>query len=228
MMMLLLALWAGELRTPVEEALVELAAAQREGDQVGAARLLAELGELYPFAASDEERHALVAALGEGAKSRDRAAATAAVRGLGATGSDEAVAHVEPFLRSLAVVAEELPLRIEAVRAAGALHAPALLMPLLHLARKCEETTLAEQAFFALGDYCRAPAQLRAQAVARVLEAGTALERPSGREAARARRLRAPMLRALQRLVGRPLNTVEQFADWWAAVKEKKDPFEPS
>ncbi len=227
LLLLLLGLGAMELRTPVEEALVELGAAQREGDAAAAARLLAELGELHAFTASDAERHAIVAALGEGAKSRDRTAATAALRGLGATGSEEAVAHLEPFLRSLVVVAEELPLRIEAVRAAGALHAPSLLMPLLHLARKCEETTVAEQAFLALGDYCRAAVPLRAQAVAKVLEAGIALERASGREAVRARRLRAPMLRALQRLVGRPLNSTEQFADWWAAVKERKDPFAP-
>ena len=39
------------------------------------------------------------------------------------------------------------------------------------------------------------------------------------------RRPRAPGLRALQRLLGRRMNSVQHFTDWWEAVKDNPDPF---
>jgi len=216
---------ADELRTPGEEVLVELDAALLAGDSGRAARLLGEAGEIFRFPASEEEAQRLLLAAAEATKARDHAVAAAAFRALGATGSELAVPHLEPHLRSLACTADEEPSRVEAVRAAGRLLAPALVAPLANLARKCESATVAEQAFFSLGAFARAPTELRKQVVGRVLEAAAALERASGREEARARRLRPAALRALQRLVGIPLSSVRQYEQCWSVVKDREDPF---
>jgi hypothetical protein len=218
---------AEELRTPGEEVLAELEAALRSGDSARAVALLAEAAEIHAYPASAEEARRLLAAAAQASASRDLATAAAALRALGAMGDEAAVPHVEFFLRELSCPPGEEPLRVEAVRAAGRLAAPALLAPLVNLARRGGNVTLAEQAFLALGEYARAPAALRAQAVERTLDAASALSRAPAKEEARARRLRPAALRALQRLAGVPLSSVEQYEVYWAAAKRRKDPFAP-
>jgi len=107
------------------------------------------------------------------------------------------------------------------VQAAGRLRVPALVTPLLKLAKGSPDNTIAERAFFALGEYCKSEVAQRKSVTNRTLD----VVQQVSRRRARWRRLRAPALRALQRLIGRRMNTVVQFTDYWKTVKDKRDPF---
>jgi hypothetical protein len=110
---------------------------------------------------------------------------------------------------------------VAAVQAAGRLRLPAHVPALSKLAHKCPDLTVAEQALRALGEFRAAGRALRKSVTGKVLEVCESLRRRRSRW----RRLRAPGLRALQRLTGRRLNRVSQFADWWAYAKTLSDPF---
>ena len=83
------------------------------------------------------------------------------------------------------------------------------------------DMTVADQAFFALGEYSRAPVNVRKHVVGKVL----GICKTARNSRSRWNRLRAPGLRALQRLIGRRLNKVSQFLDWWDVVKSRRNPF---
>jgi hypothetical protein len=143
------------------------------------------------------------------------------LRALGATGAPAAGAHIEPFLRAARPAAGQERAMVAAVRAAGRLRLQAHVPALLKLAQKCPDLTVAEQALHALGGFCTVSSAQRKQVTGKVLEVCQSLRR----RRARWRRLRAPGLRALQRLTGRKLNRVSQFADWWGYAKTQRDPF---
>lgn len=218
----LLLLLAEELLTPGEEVLRDLTAALARGDEAAAASLLLEAGEIARWPASPEEAQAILRAAGEASQSRRLPVALAAIRALGRTGREDAAPWLEPFLKGAAAAGDEEECAIEAAQAAGRIRAPLLLGHLVRLAQHGESLNVAAQALLALAEYSQGPPGLRREAVERVLDLGASMER-GGRE--RWRRLRAPALRALQRLVGRKLNSIGQFSDWWAAAKTRKDPF---
>ena len=110
---------------------------------------------------------------------------------------------------------------LAAVQAAGRLRAQSLVPRLRELARKSANMTVADQAFMALSEFCRAPIPVRKKVTEGVLADCQSLTRNKRRW----RRLRAPGLRALQRLIGRRMNSVGQFAAWWKVAKTRKDPF---
>jgi hypothetical protein len=93
--------------------------------------------------------------------------------------------------------------------------------PLVKLATKSSHLTVAEQAFLALGEWCREPDGARKQAVEKVLSAANSTRR----QRSRWNRLRAPALRALQRLCGRKLNSYDMFLAWWKHAKTTRKPF---
>jgi hypothetical protein len=203
-----------ELQTPGEQVLAELRAALRADDAKAATRLLGEVGGLYRYPASRQEAAALLELAGRAANHKDKAIASAALRALGDTRAPTAVEWIKPLLRA------KDPRALAAVQAAGRLRAAALVAPLADLA-KASDLVLAGQAYLALGEYADAATDLRK----RVAEKTLALCGSAERNRKRWRHLRAPGLRALQRLMGRRLNRVEQFEDWWKFARAKRDPW---
>jgi len=193
-----------------------LSRALAEGREKEAVALLEEVGALYRFPASPDEAQALLRQASEALRASSPQIQAAALDALGHTGAEAAAAVVEPFLRS----PKQDAVGYAALRAAGRIRAPLLAPGLLRIAARAEEPLLAEQALAALGDYCHAPTELRKQVVQRTLDLCDSLSRKRAWE-----RLRAPGLRALQRLLGRRMNSVDQFADWWRAYRGEKDPF---
>ncbi len=212
---------AQELLTPGEQVLRELRAARTAGETDRCVALLGEIGALYRYPASADEAAALLRAAAEATRHPDQAVVVAALGALGATGAPAAGAFVEPFLRMARPAAGQEQAMVAAVRAAGRLRLQAHVAALLKLAHKCPDLTIAEQALHALGGFCTAGTAQRKQVTGKVLDLCQSLRRRH----ARWRRLRAPGLRALQRLTGRRLNRVSQFADWWGYAKTLREPF---
>jgi hypothetical protein len=210
---------AEELATPGEQVEAELSAALAAGNAARAVPLLAEAAEIHRHPCTPEEAQALLELIGRAARSGDRAIAAGALRALGRTGAPAAAAHLEPFLR--APRKGEEGVIVAAVGAAGKLAAEGLLGKLTDLARDCPDLVVAEQALLALGGYAGAGRDLRERAFREALQLAQSL----AKQPARWRRLQWPALRALQRLSGRRLNSVPQFADWWLHAKTRKDPF---
>ncbi len=209
---------AQELKTPGEQVCIALARAVADGSEEAAVALLDEVGALYRFPASPEEAQALLRQASDALRSAHPRIQAAAVDALGQTGAEQAAALVEPLLRS----PKQDAVGYATLRAAGRIRAALLAPGLLRVAARTEEPLLAEQALAALGDFCRAPTELRKQVVQKTLDLCDSLSRKRGWE-----RLRAPSLRALQRLLGRRMNSVDQFADWWRAYRGEKEPFGP-
>jgi len=210
---------AEDLPTPGEQVVTELSAALAAADASRAVPLVEEAADLYlkPFSAA--EASALLSLLGTAAKSGEKEIAAAALRALGRTGTAAAVPFVEPFLR--AVRKGDEALAVAAAQAAGRLAAGNLIPNLLDLGRDGPDLVVAEQALLALGGYVRAERDVRERAFRETLQvAQTMSKRPQ-----RWGRLEWPCLRALQRLSGKRLNSVEQFSDWWRVAKTRKDPF---
>ncbi|MHC4958608.1 MAG: hypothetical protein ACYTGN_09540 [Planctomycetota bacterium] len=207
-----------ELKTPGEQVLTELQAALQAGDAKASGRLLGEVGGLYRFPASKREAAALLELAGRAAGHKDPVIAGAALRALGDTRAPKAVEWIKPLLRAKA---GEEQRTIAAVQAAGRLRSGTLVAPLADLAKTAGNLVLAGQAYLALGEYADAPTDLRK----RVADKTLALCGLAERNRKRWRHLRAPGLRALQRLMGRRLNRVEQFEDWWKFAKARKDPW---
>jgi hypothetical protein len=213
---------AQELLTPGEQVLRDLRVALKAGKVEQCVALLGEVGELHRFPASADEAKALLRAAADATRDRNQTVVVAALGALGATGAPAAGAHIEPFLRAARPAAGQERAMVAAVRAAGSLRLQAHVPALLKLAHKCPDLTVAEQALHALGGYCASASAPRKQVTGKVLDVCQSLRR----RRARWRRLRAPGLRALQRLTGRKLNRVGQFADWWAYAKTLRDPFD--
>jgi len=217
--LLVVAAGAEDLLTPGEQVQKELSAALAASNPREAVPLIEEAADIYlqPFSAA--EASALLAVLGTAAKSADKEIAAAALRALGRTGAAGAAALVEPYLRTVKKGDEALVLA--AAEAAGRLAAGNLIPNLLDLGRDCPDLVVAEQALLALGGYARAERDVRERAFREVLSVAQMLsKRPP-----RWQRLEWPCLRALQRLSGKRLNSVEQFTDWWRVAKTRKDPF---
>jgi hypothetical protein len=210
---------AGDLQTPAEEVLFELRAALDGGDEARAEALLEEAGEIYRWPGSPEEAAALVGAAGEASRARSPRIAAAAVRALGRMEAPAAAAYVERFLRPGAEGGRVLV--VAAIQAAGRIRAPVLVPALLRMAREEADLVLADQALLALGEYGTAEAEVRKGVADKTLDLCQVLSRHRERWD----RLRAPGLRALQRLIGRRLNTVGQFTDWWRHARTLPDPF---
>jgi hypothetical protein len=217
---------AQELRTPGEEVLEEIYAARALNDEAALARSLREAGEIHRYPASEREARKLLEAVLPSLKARADQVVIAALDALTRMAAEETGREIEPFLRSFKPELSVLPRYLAALRAAAAVRAPVLVAPLLNVARKCEDITVAGQAWMALSSYHAAPVALRKQVVSKMIEAASALSRGQGR-ARRARwfAMRPPALRALQLLVGRKLNSVDQFSDWWKIAKTQKNPW---
>jgi hypothetical protein len=211
----------GPLLTPGEQVLGELARAVERGEADHAGVLLREAGAIYRYPASPKEADALLEAIGAATRAKQPGIVAAALDALAETGNAKAITYVEPFLRPARPAAGEEPVMVAAVRAAGRLRAPEALPELLRLASKCPDLVVADLALGALAEYCGAEPAQRAAVAGKVLDTCQLLVR----QRARWDRLRAPGLRALQRLIGRKLNTVGQFADWWRWAKTQDDPF---
>jgi hypothetical protein len=213
---------AQDLLTPGEQVLRELRLALSLGKPDDAVRLLGEVGGLARYPASPEEARALVELAGKAtARKHGRTVVLSALQALGEAALPEGAEYLLPFLQSVKPRPEEREFTLIAVRSAGLLRSPRLLIRLVELARKSPDVTLADQALAALSEYRSAPVDLRRQVTDKVLEICQSISRRRDRW----RRLRAPGLRALQRLVGRRLNSVAQFALWWKAVRDAEDPF---
>jgi hypothetical protein len=210
---------AEELLTPGEQVQRELSAALAAADALRAAPLLGEAADLYLHPCTAAEAAALLSLLGAATRSADPAIAAAALRALGRTGAPAAAAHVEPFLR--AVKKGEESLVVAAAEAAGRLAAGNLIPNLLDLGRDCPDLAVAERALLALGGYGKADRDVRERAFRETLQVAQLLSKRGQRW----QRLQWPALRALQRLAGKRLNSVEQFSDWWRHAKARKDPF---
>ncbi len=210
---------AEDLLTPGEQVQAELSAALAAGEASRALPLVAEAAEICRHPCTPLEAEALLALIGSASRSADRAVAAAALHALGRTGAAAAAAHVEPFLRMVKKGDEKLV--IAALEAADRLASPNLIPNLLDMARDCPDFVVAEQALLALGGYARSDKDTRERAFREALQVGQLLsKRPH-----RWQRLQWPTLRALQRVSGRRLNSVEQFTDWWRHAKTRKDPF---
>jgi len=210
-----------ELLTPGEQLLRGLERALAEKDHERCVALLGEIGDLYRWPASAEEAEALLEMAGRAARADEPRVVVAALRALGRTGAKDAGAMVERFLRKSRPAPGEKPIMLAAVRAAGDLRAFLAVPALLRLAQSGPDMTVADEAFFALGGFCEADADVRERVTDQVLRVCQLVSK----RRARWTRLRAPGLRALQRLTGRKLNTVGQFTDWWRYAKTKADPF---
>lgn len=210
---------AEDLLTPGEQVHRELSAALAAADAARAAPLLEEAADICLQPCTAAEAESLLALLGAAARSGDSAIAAGALHALGRTGAPAAAAHVEPFLR--AVKKGEEGLVIAAAEAAGRLAAGNLIPNLLDLGRDCPDLVVAEQALLALGGYAKAAKDVRERAFRETLQVAQILSK----RAQRWQRLQWPALRALQRLSGKRLNSVEQFSDWWRHAKVRKDPF---
>lgn len=211
-------LHGGDLLTPAEQVLKELRTALTAGDADAAKQLLTEVGGLYRYPANRDEARALLALAAAAARDKDPAIARAALQAVGATGAPEGAAVLKSHLRS------KSPLALAAVQAAGKLRHETLIPLLLDLARTSADLTTADQALFALGEYCGAAVDVRKRVTERVLPLCQSISKNRNRW----RRLRAPGLRALQRLMARRLNSLQQFFDWWRFRKGSKDPFSAS
>jgi hypothetical protein len=210
---------AEELLTPGEQVHAELSAALSAADPARALPLLEEAADLYLNPCTPAEAEALLALLGSATRSPDVAIAAAAVAALGRTAAAPVAAIVEPLLKTPKKGEEKIV--IAALGAAGKLAAPNLIPGLLDLGRDCPDLVASEQALLALGGYGRAGGEVRGRVFREVLQVAQLLsKRPQ-----RWQRLKWPALRALQRLSGQRLNSVEQFADWWRVAKTRKDPF---
>lgn len=214
---------AEDLLTPGEQVQRELAAALGAQDHERTVLLLAEVGGLCRYPASPAEAQALVRLAGEASRAKEPTVVVAALAALAKSGMRQAAPHVEKFLRGAKPPKGQERIALAAVHAAGRLRVAELVPDLLKLAQKSSDLTVADQAFDALGEFCRSERALRKQVTEKVLSACNSLRR----QRARWRRLRAPGLRALQRLMNRRLNSVPHFQDWWKAVKDRKDPFAP-
>ncbi len=210
---------AEDLRTPGEQVHAELSAALAATDAARAVPLLDEAADLHLHPCTSAEAEALLALMGAGTRSADRGIAAAALHALGRTGAPAAAAHVEPFLR--VVKKGEEGLVIAAAEAAGRLAAGNLIPNLIDLGRDSPDLVVAEQALLALGGYAKAPRDVRERAFRETLQVAQLLSK----RAQRWQRLQWPALRALQRLSGKRLNSVEQFSDWWRHAKARRDPF---
>ena len=164
------------------------------------------------------EAKALLDLAAKAARHKNPAIAHAALQAVGATRAPEGAAILKPYLRS------KEPLALAAVQAAGKLRHDTLIPSLLDLAKTSSNLTAADQALFALGAYCDSALAVRKRVTERVLS----LCQSISRNRKRWRRLRAPGLRALQRLMARRLNSLQQFSDWWKFRKGSKNPFSAS
>jgi hypothetical protein len=213
---------AEELLTPGEQVLRELRLALSLGRSEEAVRLLAEVGGLVRYPASPKEALALVELSGKAtARKHGQAVNLGALRALGEAERPEGAPFLVPFLQSVKPRPEDRELVFAALRSAGLVRSPRLVARLVELARKSPDLTLADQALMALSEYRSAPVDLRRRVTDKVLEICQSTSRRSLRWA----RLQAPGLRALQRLIGRRLNSVPMFQAWWKAVRDRKDPF---
>ena len=217
--LLIAAAGAQELLTPGEQVIRELRAALDKPDDARAAALLFELGEIYRYPASEAEAASLLALAVEAARSKRPRVVVAALEALAETGAPAARTHLEPFLRTVRKGEERIVLA--AVRAAGRLRAPSLIPYLLHLGKGSPDLTIADQALRALGAFCKSDAAIRRRVTRETLALCQSLARKRGRW----NRLRAPGLRALQRLTARKLNSLQMFSDWWRQAKTRKNPF---
>ena len=212
---------AQDLRTPGEEVLVGIKQALREARSADTVKLLGEIGGLYRYPASPEEAQALLQTAADAARARDPAVAMAALRALGETRSPEAGQHLEPFLRQLKPTPQQRELALAALWAAARAPSSVLVQPLVAQARKGYDLTLAEESFKALGGFHAAPPELRGRVADQLLTTALLVSKQSRRW----RRLRAPALMAMQQVIGRPLNNVRQFTQWWTVVRNRPDPF---
>jgi len=212
---------AQALLTPGEQVERELTRALAAGDESAATALLHELGPLYHYPASEQEARDLLTLATNATRSKQPAVVEAALRALGKTGAPQAAGVVSGYLRKTKPRREERAIVLAAVAAAEEMRSPALAAPLLQLAKTSTDSTVADQALLALGSYCSSPANLRLDLAGKTLDAARALKR----ERKRWRRLRAPALRALQRLMGRRINSLDQFGDYFKVLKERKRPF---
>jgi hypothetical protein len=213
---------AQELRTPGEQVIAELREALAAGDATRALPLLEEAAEIHRHPCGPAEAEALLALIGSATHAADPGLVVAAVRALGRTGAPAAAPWLLPLLRPAKKGEERLC--VAAVEAAGQLAAGALLPGLLDLAREGTDPAVAERALLAIGGYARSERDLRERAFRETLQ----LAQLVSKRAARWHRLAWAALRALQRLSGKRMNSVEQFADWWRHAKARKDPFAPS
>lgn len=211
---------ADDLLTPGEQVHADLAAALAAADAARAAPLCEEAAEIYLHPCTAAEADSLLSLLGTATKSADSAIIVAALHALGRTASPAAAPLVEPFLRSAKKGEEQVV--IAALDTAGRLAAPNLIPDLLDLARDCPDLVVAEQALLALGGYEAAAGDVRERAMRETLSIAQLVSKRGQRW----RRLQWPSLRALQRLSGRKLNSVEQFTDWWRVAKTRKNPFD--
>jgi len=210
---------AEDLLTPGEQVHAELSAALAAGDAARAVPLCAEAAEIYLCPCTPAEAESLLSLLGMATRSADKAIAAAALHAIGRTGAAAATPFVEPFLHS--VKKDEEGLAVAALDAARRLAASNLIPELLDLGRESSDLVVAEQALLALGGYARSAGDLRQRAFRETLQLAQLLSKRGPRW----QRLRWPTLRALQRLSGQMLNSVEQFTDWWRCAKTRKDPF---
>jgi hypothetical protein len=205
---------AEDLLTPGEQVQKELTAALAANDAPRATPLVEEAADLYLHPCSKTEADALLALLGTASRSADKNVTAAALHALGRTRAAAAASFVEPFLRSVKKGEEGL---VIAAAAAG----PNLIPNLIDLGRDGQDLVVAEQALLALGGYVRAASDVRQRAFREVLQVAQLLVKRGPRW----QRLEWPTLRALQRISGKRLNSVEEFSDWWRVAKSRKDPF---
>jgi len=214
---LLLLLALGDLRTPGEVVLEELA---REPTPA----LLREAAQLYRYPASPEEREKLFTAIGAATKDRSAEIRVAALLAVAETGDGRAGALLEPHLREGNPSAEEKQVVLTAIEAAGQLRIESLVNALLNLAKGSRDMTVADESLLALGAFHDTSTRERKALFERVLGLAKALERDKRKW----RRLAAPALRSLQLLSGKRLSTLDLFTEWWKVAKEEKDPFTPA
>ncbi|MEE8107030.1 MAG: hypothetical protein V3T86_15955 [Planctomycetota bacterium] len=215
-----------ELETPGEEVLREIAESSGAGRYAKWAGLLNEAADLHAHPASAAEAEALRQAAAAALATKSERVLLAAIRAVGRMRHVAVDKEIAVMLRPLKPTGVETERLLAAIEAAGRMHTPPLLTPLSKQARQGEHMVAAEQAWKAIGAYERTPTDLRRAAADKALEGAESLARGSGKKKrARWRRLRAPALRTLQRLIGRKLNTVAQFADWWRIARKQEDPW---
>jgi len=212
---------AGELLTPGEQLLAELAAARAAGDAARAVPLLRELVALHEWPASPAEGERLFQAAVDATRDPLPAIRSEALASLGAIGDPKAGDVVAEFLKEKAADATEEGVVIAASRAAGRLRIASLIPPLLRLAQESRNAVVAEQALFALGEFAASGDSTRKNVIDRILPLAQALSRQRERWI----RLRAPALRCLQQVTGKRLNSLQQFADWWKWARTQREPF---
>jgi len=219
-------LYGEELETPGQEVLREIAESSAAGRNAKWAGLLNEAADLHAYPASAGEAEALRHAAATALAAESERVLLAAIRAVGRMRHLAVDKEIAVFLRPLKPSGVETERLLAAIEAAARMHTPALLAPLSRQARQGEHMVVAEQAWKAIGAYEMAPMESRRAATDTALQGAESLARGSGKKKrARWRRLRAPALRALQRLIGRKLNTVAQFGDWWRIARKRDDPW---